>query len=408
VTHSVMLEDAAYNLEKKIELSRRLAELATSRKDPDTLVWALFHLFDSCLLKGDSRGSGEYADALAGLVPSLHDRELVSLVYGSNASLAAMTGNWREARDFSHRELAIKLPPTSWFHYVRLLVRAHLEYQAGEKSDGDRWLSAFSEALRRAPHEAVRYSTITSAAYHISHILLFAKPTMTLEACESMAAECLASSPHLKPKAIHQATIGLGLCAALRGDAKGAAEQYEILLSSTSSEVFKTNTARELGLMARVAGRIDAAVDHFEESLRFTRRAGYRPECAWTCHDYAGTLLERDDPGDREKAKSLLEEGTRIAAEVGMPPLAEKIAVLREQLEPGRSRRQVYPDDLTDREAEVLRLLAAGLPNRRIGEELSISTHTVATHIRHIYEKTGAANRAEATGYALRNGISRG
>lgn len=53
----------------------------------------------------------------------------------------------------------------------------------------------------------------------------------------------------------------------------------------------------------------------------------------------------------------------------------------------------------------MLRLIPEGLSNRKIGERLFISSHTVATHIRHIYEKTGTANRAEATAYALRSGI---
>ena len=58
------------------------------------------------------------------------------------------------------------------------------------------------------------------------------------------------------------------------------------------------------------------------------------------------------------------------------------------------------PDNLTEREVEVLRLLAAGLSNREIGERLYISTNTAANHIRSILLKTGAANRTQAAMYA--------
>ena len=63
------------------------------------------------------------------------------------------------------------------------------------------------------------------------------------------------------------------------------------------------------------------------------------------------------------------------------------------------------PDDLSWREVDVLRLVAAGLSNREIGLELSISGHTVANHVRSILRKSGAANRTEAAGYAHRNAL---
>ncbi len=58
------------------------------------------------------------------------------------------------------------------------------------------------------------------------------------------------------------------------------------------------------------------------------------------------------------------------------------------------------PDDLTPREAEVLKLLAAGLSNTEIANELFISEHTVKTHINHVFGKTGSRDRAQAIRYA--------
>ncbi|HXO08220.1 MAG TPA: response regulator transcription factor, partial [Solirubrobacteraceae bacterium] len=63
------------------------------------------------------------------------------------------------------------------------------------------------------------------------------------------------------------------------------------------------------------------------------------------------------------------------------------------------------PDGLSWRELEILRLVAAGRSNREIGEELFISGHTVANHVRNILRKTGAANRTEAAAYAFRNAL---
>ena len=61
------------------------------------------------------------------------------------------------------------------------------------------------------------------------------------------------------------------------------------------------------------------------------------------------------------------------------------------------------PGHLSDREAEVLRLVATGLGNRAIGERLFISQNTVANHVRAILTKTGCANRTEATMFAVRH-----
>jgi DNA-binding CsgD family transcriptional regulator len=64
------------------------------------------------------------------------------------------------------------------------------------------------------------------------------------------------------------------------------------------------------------------------------------------------------------------------------------------------------PDGLTTREIDVLQLIVAGKTNHEIGDNLMISLNTVATHVKHIYDKTGAVNRAEAAAYALRHHLA--
>ena len=57
---------------------------------------------------------------------------------------------------------------------------------------------------------------------------------------------------------------------------------------------------------------------------------------------------------------------------------------------------------LTNREQQVLRLIACGLTNREISCNLSISESTVENHIHHIYKKLGISNRAQAVSHAFR------
>jgi putative nucleotidyltransferase with HDIG domain len=62
-----------------------------------------------------------------------------------------------------------------------------------------------------------------------------------------------------------------------------------------------------------------------------------------------------------------------------------------------------WPAQLSDREVEVLCLLARGLSNKQIGARLFISARTVQHHVAHIYEKTGVSTRAAAALYAVEN-----
>ena len=75
---------------------------------------------------------------------------------------------------------------------------------------------------------------------------------------------------------------------------------------------------------------------------------------------------------------------------------------------PGRAPGQAAPgaEDLTPREVEVLRLIAAGQSNREIARTLFVSEATVKTHVNRIFAKTGSRDRVQAIHYAYTNGYA--
>ena len=73
---------------------------------------------------------------------------------------------------------------------------------------------------------------------------------------------------------------------------------------------------------------------------------------------------------------------------------------------PSRSR-GVWPAGLSDREVEVLRLVAGGLSNRQIAATLVFSPRTAERHVQHVYTKIGVSIRAAAAMFAMRHGLVR-
>jgi HD-GYP domain-containing protein (c-di-GMP phosphodiesterase class II)/DNA-binding CsgD family transcriptional regulator len=73
--------------------------------------------------------------------------------------------------------------------------------------------------------------------------------------------------------------------------------------------------------------------------------------------------------------------------------------------QPARRVTSPWPAGLTDREVEVLRLLAAGRSNRQIAEALVVSPRTAEHHVQHIYTKIGSSTRAAASLFAMEHGL---
>jgi len=92
----------------------------------------------------------------------------------------------------------------------------------------------------------------------------------------------------------------------------------------------------------------------------------------------------------------------------GQSWLHPKIArmVLHELKEPPKKMPENSPDLLTERELDVLRLIARGLSNQEIAEKLVVSNPTVYSHVSNILSKLHLASRTQAALYALREGLT--
>ena len=106
---------------------------------------------------------------------------------------------------------------------------------------------------------------------------------------------------------------------------------------------------------------------------------------------------------------SFLRDEARTEAD-GAPdalPLKPRAALpaVDEFLGPADRERRRYPEGLTAREVEVLKLIAAGRTNREIAAELVLSPRTVGRHITNLYGKIDARGKSDATAYAIHHGL---
>ncbi|NRQ37041.1 response regulator transcription factor [Nonomuraea sp. NN258] len=103
-------------------------------------------------------------------------------------------------------------------------------------------------------------------------------------------------------------------------------------------------------------------------------------------------------------AESLAQAVTVVAA--GQAQFAPQVQrVLAEAMADSPRPANALPDGLTQREAEVLRLIADGRSNSEIATSLCISEATVKTHINNLFAKAGVRDRAQAVTYAFRHGL---
>jgi DNA-binding CsgD family transcriptional regulator len=195
---------------------------------------------------------------------------------------------------------------------------------------------------------------------------------------------------------------------ALVGDEALARQLYDELAPLSGRNVVIGNGVacygaadRYLGRLAATVGEHGRAIEHFEHALTVNRVTGATTWTAHTLYEYGRTLRMRGRHNDDGQASALLSESATLAERIGMPVLLARARELGARTSPART----PPDDLSRREVDILRLVAAGLSNREIGQELCISGHTVANHVRSILRKTGAANRTEAAGYAHRHAL---
>ena len=395
-------------LTQGLEKCLRAIDLAAHVRRPDLESTALNWAATILLVTGRPVRARHYAEACLANAEKLRDGYRIAGAIDNLEDLARLEGDWDLARELS--DYGLRITPRDG----RLLAfRAVLEYDAGVKGQGDVFFARLIEAIE---DREIGPTLLNTCAALCLPIITEITGTDSHPEIGRLAAERVIGSPEATPGLLLSARAGRALTVLSQKDVPAAEALYERLLPHSGIMVYGGVTAvdRILGLLAGLTGRPDEANTHFATAASLCQRAGYRPEYAWNAYGWASVLAGAytaasnppvRTPAYAEKALALLDEALDISHELGMGPLASKSSDLLESIKTQMTHVTKYPDGLTRREVEVLRVLAQGKTNPEIGEELFISLNTVTRHLSHIYDKTGAANRVEAAIYATSHGL---
>ena len=324
--NSAQMANQHLRFQESLDKSLQVIELANRAENLRAEVLSRIAAVISLLSIGNLEEARQHNEGILPLAERLRDRFWLSGALACTSLMSVLGGDWRQARDFSDRSLIVH--PLSGRY---LPWRALLEYEFGDFSQGEAYLEQAIEAMRLLPAGPNPESSIV--ALTIPLVGRISGLADRFDITEAYAGTVL-SSPGVIPFDIVAARAGLALMAVQRGDEGAAGEQYAAIESQRGTMLTfgRICADRLLSLLAQTIGNLEGAEAHFEDALVFCRRAGYRPELAWTCCDYADMLRERDSPGDHEKAAALWDESLAISRELGMRPLMERVLSRREIL----------------------------------------------------------------------------
>jgi len=336
------------------------------------------------------------------------DRQIAASIAGNLAESLTSAGRWDEAAEILDEVLGLDLPPLGRFGPLE--VRTHIAVARGDDETAERTLAELRSLPVGVQAESQRLHSL--ARLEVEARLARGDLTGALDAGRAALIRDRPADPrYLWPL----------LAAAMRACAEASA------VSLPSAACDPGRLRKDLELQAGSADRPGPlheawAATFAAEAARADGRhdlAGWDAAAsAWAAlaqpQEEAYALLRAagaaSAAGDRDGAAVRLGRAADLAGRLGARPLLEQIGSLARRARvglpsvPGQRgpSDEAAPLGLTERELEVLRLVAAGRSNRDIAAELFISPKTASVHVSNILGKLGVGSRGEAAAVAYR------
>jgi DNA-binding NarL/FixJ family response regulator len=333
-------------------LQQESLKLAREAGDPWILAYALRNSGDFLVYSSDIKSARLYLEESTLLYRALNDQQALAGTLLELVDVALSEGNVVQAVTLAQESLTVARSLDN-----RLNIAAAL------------YMLGVTQALQGESAQAV----------------------VLLE--ESLA---LAREVGYKPR-IGRIQLTLGNFLLSRGDLLRAETCAQESLSLFKELVNRAKTVHVLSLLGEIRrrqGNLMQARAVWREAARLAGEAGN-----------AGTEMNAAERADYERAVESVR--THLGEEAFAEAWAQGCTMTAEPAElPPASTPATYPDGLTAREVEVLRLVASGLSNIQVSQRLVISPRTVDTHLTSIYSKIVVSSRSAATRYAIEHHLA--
>ena len=381
-------------LDTQIERSRNVIRMAKQHRDLRAETLAAAMAAAACRTTGAIDESIKFSAQCLSGAERLGEATLLGQALHANAILAFAFAEWDRAKEYMIRGSKYPSP-------IPLAHRALLEAETGNREEALEFLSRAIEIDQRGA--IVGSLTLCLIRTNDPSLLDLARKQITL------LKEHLGSTLRAEQNRLRLAVCSSCLAYFTR-DTADFDEAYEMLLSKTEFAGPINACDRYLGFIEVVRGNFSRAIEHFDRSIAKSKNTRFVVLEGWDNFFRAATILESRHSGDIDFAVgelALLKEHSEVH---GMVLLGQRVDSLIADYEKSQSAdrdrfNKQHPDGLTDREIEVMGLVAQGQSNMQIGSELFISTRTVANHIRNIFKKIGADSRAQVAAYAVKHSL---
>jgi DNA-binding CsgD family transcriptional regulator/tetratricopeptide (TPR) repeat protein len=383
-------DEARAALHESVSLFRRIG-------DPWGLAVSLHSLDSLAFDEQDTVTVQRLNEESQALLRQTGDRWALSMPLGSLGKAAEHQGDWRLAEKYLSESLTIQREfsdrqGVAW----TLLNLASVALRSGDYARAEA-LGCESLALYRALNN--QGNMIGGALLELGHAALHrsAHAQAAAHFAEALAlAKTIDDQPH-----VADALSGLGSVSLAQEDLSQASSYYWEAMQTRRIVGHRVAIAfafQDFALLAAmqnqadVATRLFAASQATEEHVRDFLYPMDRAARDHAIRQLQAKLGPRFD--------ELWAAGRALTLEQAVAE-AKQLAAGEQTVPPPTQLAPAYPAELTAREVEVLRLVARGLTNRQIADQLVISPRTVNAHLRSIYGKLDVATRTAAARYAL-------
>jgi predicted ATPase/class 3 adenylate cyclase len=308
-------------LDEAVAIGDRAITLAQELNEPH--IEAIAHFFNGGqFTRGKLEQARQHTDALWSLAQRLRIPYLVASAAYQRGQLAGAQGEWDAAREAL--QWGLDAGPPDPRVYATL---ARVAYEVGELDIARGHQQRLMDLTAIVPPgPSIEYAFLASTAAQAFQATM---QEPDAELVRRSAQAVLASPVEGTPLFKAQARSALAIVAHIEDD-KGTASELlpELRARSSTAGVPTLPSDHIYGLILETLGRTDEAIEAIDAGLAFLPRE-CRPNRAEAAYDGARMRLKRDAPGDRERARELIDEALGHAQQLGMKPLLDKIVALK-------------------------------------------------------------------------------